>query len=277
MLKNLLLSRLILTGILLGVVLVTSACYKDAGEDAAPTSNVSRNDLATSNVKTSTPTLSSNPNLSPTPANPVLSTPTTAPAVVSPTGLRPTITPADESGPQIQPSFTSAPTSTVTPNLPAPVTPGLSDIQPTITQLSTRDASSPLQATPTNMASESSPCLYMIQPNDTLYSIARENEVSTDDIIAVNPSIFAAGEATILQIGWQIQLPGCGTPTPTGTVPAGTTPVPGTETTHTVQSGETIYSIARQYGVDPDAIIAANGITNPSLIYPGQTLIIPAP
>ncbi len=271
MLKNLLLSRLILTALLLGMVLITSACYKDAGEDAAPTSNVSRNDLATSDVKTSTPTLSSNPTKT------LLPTPTTAQAVVSPTGLRPTITPADDIGPQVQPSFTPAPTSTMTPNLPAPVTPGLSDIQPTITQLPTRDSSAPLQATPTNLASETNPCLYMVQPNDTLYSIARENNVSTGDIIAANPGLFAAGEATILQIGWQIQLPGCGTPTPAGATPSGTPPVPGTETTHVVQSGETIYSIARQYSVDPDAIIAANGITNPSLIYPGQTLIIPAP
>jgi len=44
---------------------------------------------------------------------------------------------------------------------------------------------------------------------------------------------------------------------------------------HVVQSGETIYCIARAYGVDPGAIAAQNGILNPGLIYPGQVLAIP--
>lgn len=44
---------------------------------------------------------------------------------------------------------------------------------------------------------------------------------------------------------------------------------------HVVQSGETIFCIARAYGVDPWAIAAHNGITNPNLIHPGQTLAIP--
>lgn len=46
-------------------------------------------------------------------------------------------------------------------------------------------------------------------------------------------------------------------------------------TTHTVQPGETLYSIARQYGVSVQAIAFANGITNPNLIYAGEVLTIP--
>jgi LysM repeat protein len=44
---------------------------------------------------------------------------------------------------------------------------------------------------------------------------------------------------------------------------------------HIVQSGETLYSIARSYGVDMWAIARANGITNPNHIYAGQRLVIP--
>jgi murein DD-endopeptidase MepM/ murein hydrolase activator NlpD len=44
---------------------------------------------------------------------------------------------------------------------------------------------------------------------------------------------------------------------------------------HVVKSGETVYCIARAYGVDPSAIAAQNGLVNPNLIYPGQTLAIP--
>ncbi len=44
---------------------------------------------------------------------------------------------------------------------------------------------------------------------------------------------------------------------------------------HTVQAGETLSSIATQYGVTSQAIMAANGIANPNLIYAGQKLTIP--
>ena len=45
---------------------------------------------------------------------------------------------------------------------------------------------------------------------------------------------------------------------------------------YTVQGGDSLSRIADQYGVSIDALMVANGITNPSLIYPAQTLLIPA-
>lgn len=45
--------------------------------------------------------------------------------------------------------------------------------------------------------------------------------------------------------------------------------------THTVQAGETLTSIAQQYGVTVQAIVAANEITNPDRVTVGTTLIIP--
>lgn len=44
---------------------------------------------------------------------------------------------------------------------------------------------------------------------------------------------------------------------------------------HVVQPGETIYCIARAYGVNPWAITDYNGIGNVNLIYAGQVLAIP--
>lgn len=44
---------------------------------------------------------------------------------------------------------------------------------------------------------------------------------------------------------------------------------------HTVQSGETLYCIARAYGVDPWAIASQNGVVNPNCIHPGMVLAIP--
>lgn len=43
----------------------------------------------------------------------------------------------------------------------------------------------------------------------------------------------------------------------------------------TVASGDTLSGIAARYGVAVDAIVAANGIADPNLIYPGQRLSIP--
>ncbi|MDT8307858.1 MAG: LysM peptidoglycan-binding domain-containing protein [Anaerolineae bacterium] len=45
--------------------------------------------------------------------------------------------------------------------------------------------------------------------------------------------------------------------------------------TYTVQPGDTLARIARQYGVDLNALATANNLVNPNLIYPGQTLLIP--
>jgi len=61
--------------------------------------------------------------------------------------------------------------------------------------------------------------------------------------------------------------------TPTPSEP---TPSPSAETTYVVQAGDTIFSIARAYGVSPQAIIQANALTDPDRIMLGQELIIPA-
>lgn len=46
-------------------------------------------------------------------------------------------------------------------------------------------------------------------------------------------------------------------------------------TVHIVQRGETLFSIARQYGGTVDGITHANGIPDPRQIYVGQRLVIP--
>jgi LysM repeat protein len=68
------------------------------------------------------------------------------------------------------------------------------------------------------------------------------------------------------------------TPAPTTTTtelaPAPDRPRHGA-TIHVVKPGEWVWGIARTYGVDPEAIIAANHLTHPGMIYPGQRLVIP--
>ena len=71
------------------------------------------------------------------------------------------------------------------------------------------------------------------------------------------------------------------TPTP---VPPGATVVitptptvdPGTLRHHTIESGETLSSIADEYGVTLEALQAVNGIEDPNSVQVGQDLLIPA-
>ncbi|EMF0420322.1 LysM peptidoglycan-binding domain-containing protein [Enterococcus hirae] len=53
---------------------------------------------------------------------------------------------------------------------------------------------------------------------------------------------------------------------------AATVPDKQPEATYVVQYGETLSSIAYQYGTDYQTLAALNGLTNPNLIYPGQVL-----
>jgi LysM repeat protein len=67
-------------------------------------------------------------------------------------------------------------------------------------------------------------------------------------------------------------------PVPSATAAVTATPAPSTgEQEYTVQDGDTLGSIAEQFGVTVDAIVQANSITDANFIIPGETLIIPAP
>lgn len=50
----------------------------------------------------------------------------------------------------------------------------------------------------------------------------------------------------------------------------------GDPISHVVQKGETLYGIAKKYGVTVDGIVALNGIKDPSKVLPGTTLTIPS-
>lgn len=45
--------------------------------------------------------------------------------------------------------------------------------------------------------------------------------------------------------------------------------------THLVKSGDTVCSIAKQYGVSPQSIIEANGLGHSDLLVINQTLFVP--
>lgn len=115
---------------------------------------------------------------------------------------------------------------------------------------------------------------YTVQAGDTLFSIAVQYNTTVEELIALN----ALDPNQPLTVGQVIKVPGApatgGDTTPPPAVPTATA-VPGAPRTHTVQPGEWIYQIARDYGVDPQAIINANPGIDPNNVQPGQVLIIP--
>lgn len=63
------------------------------------------------------------------------------------------------------------------------------------------------------------------------------------------------------------------TPTPTETL----IPTPSEPFNYTVQAGDSLISIAEQFGVDYVSIMLLNGLTNESILYAGDPLTIPNP
>jgi LysM repeat protein len=64
---------------------------------------------------------------------------------------------------------------------------------------------------------------------------------------------------------------GSSVPTATATFPPSPTPV-----TYTVQPGDTLYEIALRLGIPLDALMAANGLTDPDALDVGQVLLVPS-
>lgn len=82
-----------------------------------------------------------------------------------------------------------------------------------------------------------------------------------------------------------VQLPSNPTATPTATLalPSGLTSTPQSQIppgslppTYTLKSEEFPFCIARRYGVDPDALLAASNLTSPDIYYAGLVLTIPS-
>jgi LysM repeat protein len=74
-------------------------------------------------------------------------------------------------------------------------------------------------------------------------------------------------------------VPPTATPAPPTSTPTATPTIPPTATPiiYVVQTGDTLGAIAAKYGVTTQAIMDANGITDPRLIRAGSRLVIPAP
>lgn len=121
---------------------------------------------------------------------------------------------------------------------------------------------------------------YVVQPGENLFRIALKHGMTTQELAAYNGIIYPdriyAGQVLYIPDANSASNPQGSTP-PQEEPPA---PEPAENanntTTHLVRRGEILSGIALQYGVSVQSISQANGLYNPSLIYAGQMLTIPA-
>jgi LysM repeat protein len=106
--------------------------------------------------------------------------------------------------------------------------------------------------------------VHVVQRGENLTRIAARYGTTVRAIMQAN----GLSNPNFIWVGQRLVIPSGGG----GSVGSGG----GSGTTHVVQRGETLYSIARRYGTSVSAIVSANGLRNANYIWAGQRLRIPA-
>ncbi len=107
---------------------------------------------------------------------------------------------------------------------------------------------------------------HVVQAGETLTIIAARYGVTVAELVAwngiENPDVIEVGQ--VLSVA---QVPS----------PAATPVASAQAVTHTVQAGETLGLLAKQYGVTVEALVSLNGIQDPNIIDVGQVLTVNVP
>lgn len=108
--------------------------------------------------------------------------------------------------------------------------------------------------------------IHVVKPGQTLYSIARAYNVSQKEIAIENPGVMSG-----LQLGQALKIP----VEPTIEQELDTSTAPPAGRVHVVQQGESLYGIARLYGLEQGVLMGANRGVDQSNLQPGMRLVIP--
>jgi LysM repeat protein len=115
------------------------------------------------------------------------------------------------------------------------------------------------------------PVIHKVLYGESLFRIALKYGITVDELAAANDIVYTWS----IQVGQELIIPGLAQPDEADVV--ANPLVAAAPVQHVIRPGETLAGIARRYDVDVDLILRANNITNPNLIYYGQTLNIWTP
>ncbi|MHB8625399.1 MAG: LysM peptidoglycan-binding domain-containing protein [Aggregatilineales bacterium] len=107
---------------------------------------------------------------------------------------------------------------------------------------------------------------YIVQPGDTFYGIASLYHTTPQALARLNGIVNIAS----VHVGQVLAVPGPGNNVG-GQPPNPITP----HATYVVKTGDNLFRISLRFNITLAALMNANGIVNPNLIYVGQQLIIP--
>lgn len=100
---------------------------------------------------------------------------------------------------------------------------------------------------------------YIVRPGDSLSAIAEVNGISTAALKDFNQ----LEDEDYIYAGQRLELP---------QTSGSLKPISVTASGHTVQPGDTLYSIAAAYDTTIDDLVGLNGLSDPDVLVPGQNL-----
>jgi LysM repeat protein len=104
--------------------------------------------------------------------------------------------------------------------------------------------------------------VHIVQPGENLFRIALRYGITVDAIAQANHIV----NPWFIYVGQELTIP---------SMSGGRPPHDPGGSTYVVQPGDTLYSIAVRYDTTVQALVVANNLSSPNLIYVGQTLTVP--
>ncbi|MCU1418314.1 MAG: LysM peptidoglycan-binding protein [Schumannella sp.] len=145
-----------------------------------------------------------------------------------------------------------------------PVTPK-SELSPSARAAVERAAAQAQQAARAAVAAQSAlPAHYVVKAGDTVSGIAARFGLSTASVLGLN----GLGWKSLIFPGQTLKVSGAAA----GTNGGNTNTVGQRPAKYTIKRGDTISGIASRYGLSTQSVLALNGLTRSSIIYPGQVI-----
>lgn len=120
-----------------------------------------------------------------------------------------------------------------------------------------------------------------VRPGDTIWQLAVDHHTTPEALVEKN-RLPRGGD--LIHVGQKLLVPSSGgassgakrpAKAPAGKPSVKPKPRPASAATYTVRDGDTLSGIAARHRVSLSSLVAANRITNPGLIHPGQVIAIP--